>query len=184
MKKYFIILFTFFAISSLNAQSKIAHLNSQKVMEAMPSYQKAVEALEAFGTELDAELNEMIQDYQNAITIFQEKKDGLPPIRIQFEQEKIAKKEQAIQERQQTMQTEIQAYSRELNAPILYAVETAVSTISEENGYEYVFDETMLLISNGTDITKEVIEEALKLDGKPTPPPLPQVEIKEVETRP
>lgn len=146
-------------------------------MEAMPSYQKAVKDLEAFGAELDAELNEMIADYQKAVADLQEKIKELPPIRIQFEQEKIAKKEQAIQERQQTMQTEIQAYSRELNTPILYAVESAVKTISEQNSYDYVFDETMLIISNGTDITKEVIEEALKLDGKPIP--VPQEEIVE-----
>ena len=169
MNKFFTITLFLFASLLTNAQSKMAHLNSQEVMAAMPSYQKAVEDLSSFQLELDTELQEMIADYRNAMDIYLAKRDELPPIRIQFEEEKIAKKEQDINQRQQAIQGEIEAYSRELNGPIIYIVEAAVKNVADKNGYDYVFDVTTLMISNGPDITKEVITEVIRLENEPPP---------------
>lgn len=182
MNKFFTVSLFLFASLLANAQSKMAHLNSQEVMAAMPSYNKAVTDLNSFQAELQDELEAMVADYREAMQIYLEKRPDLTPIRVQFEEEKLAKKERDINERQQAVQSEVEAYSRELNLPILTKLETAVKTVSDRGGYDYVFDISVVMISNGPDITKEVITEVLKIDNAIMPPP--QEVIMEEEVRP
>ena len=75
------------------------------------------------------------------------------------------KKQQALQEREQSLQQEMQVYSQELNTPILTMVQKAVKLVSERKKINYVIDESVTLyFAGGTDITKEVITELLKMD--------------------
>ncbi len=61
-----------FLISSflINAQSNIAHLNSQEVMAAMPSYNRAIQDLDSFQQELVEELEAMKKDFQKEVIIY------------------------------------------------------------------------------------------------------------------
>ena len=102
---------------------------------------------------------------------------GESPTLIEIQRQKVIKKEEALIERQQSAQAEVEAYSRELNGPIVYMIETAVKTVSERHGYDYVFDKTMLMRANGPDITKEVIEEVRKLENTPIPPPQEDIRV-------
>ena len=59
----------------------------------------------------------------------------------------------------------MQAYSQELNAPILARVQKAVSIVAERLKLNYVIDESVTLYySGGTDITADVVKELLILD--------------------
>ena len=61
---------------------------------------------------------------------------------------------------------EMQAYSNELNAPILGMVQKAVEIVAERKKLSYVIDESVTLyFKGGVDITSEVIAELLKLDA-------------------
>lgn len=55
----------------------------------------------------------------------------------------------------------MQAYSQELNQPILLKLEKAIGIVADRKGYDYVFDISTLLIAKGPDITREVIAEIL-----------------------
>lgn len=150
-----------------SAQSKMAHLNSQEIMEAMPSYKEAVAKLQNFEKEGYTELQAMKSEFDAAVQVYSQKvqSGNLSPVLQQIEEEKLGKKEQALMERQQSLQQEMQTYSNELNAPILDKVEKAVKIVSERNKYDYVFDVSTLMIHNGPDITKEVIAEIAKLES-------------------
>ena len=59
----------------------------------------------------------------------------------------------------------MQAYSQELNTPILGMVQQAVKIVAERLKIDYVIDESVTLyFESGTDITKDVINELLKMD--------------------
>jgi len=167
MKKVLLIALVVIGAGFASAQSKIAHLNSQEIMEAMPSYKEAVAKLEKFRTDGFAELQTMQADFEKAVKQYQaEVQSGnLTPVLQQSKEQRLAKKEQDLMERQQSLQTEMEAYSQELNQPILEKVEKAVEIVSEREGYEYVFDRTMLMIAKGKDITEDVIAEILKLEA-------------------
>lgn len=153
-------------MSSAFAQSKIAHLNSQEIMQAMPSYKAAVTKLQTYEEDGYQELQAMKADYDATLAEINAKMQAGPvsDVIMQSYEQKLAKKERNLEERQQSLQTELQAYSQELNKPILEKVEKAVKTVSDRHGYDYVFDVSTLMIHNGPDITKEVIAEMLKLE--------------------
>lgn len=167
MKRLLLIAVVVLGAGFASAQSKIAHLNSTEIMEAMPSYKDAVAKLQQFEQDGYTELQTMKADFDKAVQVYSQKvqSGSLSPVLDQIEQEKLAKKEQDLMARQQSLQNEMQTYSQELNKPILEKVEKAVKTVSDRKGYDYVFDVTTLMIANGPDITKEVIEEITKLEA-------------------
>ncbi len=170
MKKIVLIALVVLGAGWSSAQSKIAHLDSQKIMEAMPSYKDAVKKLETFEKDGYAELQTMKADFDAAVATYTQKvqSGSLSPTLQQIEEGKLGKKEQALMERQQSLQQELQVYSQELNSPILNKVETAVKTVSDRNKYDYVFDVSTLMIHNGPDITADVITEIMKLESAAT----------------
>ena len=171
MKNFLFIAFFIVGTTSVSAQSKVAHLNSQEVMAATPSYNIAVAKLKKFENDAYAELQAMANDFQAAIDIYKGKANELSPILRKSEEEKLGKKEQAYTQRQQSIQEDIETYSRELNLPIIAIVEKAVKIVSDRDKYDYVFDVSVLMIHNGTDITQAVIKEVRILDSNVTPPP-------------
>ena len=167
MKKILLIALVVMGAGFASAQSKIAHLNSQEIMEAMPSYKEAVTKLQTFEREGYEELQAMKDDFDKAVQDYQiqVQSGNLTPVLQQSKEQRLAKKEQDLMERQQSLQTEMQAYSQELNQPILETVEKAVKIVSDRSSYDYVFDVSTLMIHNGPDITKEVIEEIVKIEA-------------------
>ena len=152
-----------------SAQSKMAHLNSQEVLAAMPEYTKAVADLKQFEADGYAELEAMLAEFQKAVATFQELAPTRTPVLNQIEEEKLNKKQVALQEREQMLQQEVDAYSRELNQPILAKFNLAVKNVADREKYDYVVDVSVLMVSNGTDITKLVIAEVLSLTSAPPP---------------
>lgn len=180
MKNFLFIALVLIGTGSVSAQSKIAHLNSQEIMEAMPSYKEAVIKLQNFEKEAYAELQVMKADFDKALQVHNQKlKDGsYSPVLQQAAEQKLGKKDQDLTARQQSLQTEMQDYSQELNQPILMKVEKAVKVVSDRNKYDYVFDVSTLIIHNGPDITKKVIAEILKLENPSATPPPPIKKVK------
>ncbi|MFK7785757.1 MAG: OmpH family outer membrane protein [Crocinitomicaceae bacterium] len=167
MKKVLLIALVVMGAGFASAQSKMAHLNSQEIMEAMPSYKAAVTKLQTFEKDGYEELQTMKADFDEALQKYQaEVQSGnLTPVLQQSKEQRLSKKEQDLMERQQSLQSEMQAYSQELNKPILETVEKAVKIVSDREGYQYVFDRTTLMIANGPDITDDVIDEIIKIEA-------------------
>jgi Skp family chaperone for outer membrane proteins len=89
----------------------------------------------------------------------------MTPMLIKIEEEKIMRKEQGLQERQQSLSQEIEAYSLELNDPIVSMIKKAIKIVADRKKLNYVIQESNLLYTDGgTDITNEVVVELLKID--------------------
>lgn len=148
------------------AQSKIAHVNSQVLLDTMPSRKLAMEKLQKFEADGIQELKEMEADLNAAFAKYEQDRPNMSPVIIKIEEEKLMKKQQALQEREQSLNIEMQAYSQELNGPILQMVQDAVKIVSERRKLNYVIDESITLyFAGGLDITDEVAAELLKLDA-------------------
>ena len=93
----------------------------------------------------------------------------MTPVEIKITEDKLMKKQTNIQEREQSLQQEMQLYSQELNKPILDRVQKSVEIVSDRKKLNYVIDEsTTLYYKGGMDITNEVIIELLRLDAEAT----------------
>ena len=165
MKKLLVVLVLVLGAGTSMAQSKVAHVNSQVILDTLPSRKAAIIKLQEFEKNGVAELQEMEEDFNLAVAKYQKEQPNMTPILIKIEEEKLMKKQQALQERESSLNAEMQAYSQELNAPILEKVQKAVEIVSERKKLNYVIDESVTLyFKGGMDITDEVIVELLNLD--------------------
>ena len=169
MKKIVLALVVMFSIGSVMAQQKIGHVNSQKLLDTLPSRKAAIEQLRLFEENGIQELQEMEADFNKQIAVYEKNRPTMSPVIIKIEEEKLMKKQQALQEREQSLNAEMQAVSQELNKPILERVQKAVEIVSDRKKLSYVIDEsTTLYFKGGMDITAEVIVELLRLDAEAT----------------
>ena len=171
MKKWFYAFAVLFSMSTAMAQVKVAHVNSQKLLDTLPSRKVALSQIGDFEKKGVAELKDMEAELQKIYTKYLQDKDKLTPVVQQYEEERIQKKNQAMQQREQELQQQIRSLGEELNAPILKRVQKSVDLVADRKKINYVIDETATLyFKGGTDLTSEVMVELLKLDAAETAP--------------
>lgn len=155
------------AIASASAQTKIAHVNSQKLLDTMPSRKAAIKEINQLEAAGIKELRDMDSAVQATYQVYMAKKPTFSPTVDQFEQQKIQRMQQNLEQRQQEIDQQLQILSGELNKKTLDIVKKAVNNISVAKKLNYVIDETTTLFAaGGIDITNEVIVELLKLDAE------------------
>ena len=148
------------------AQMKIGHINSQVLLDTLQSRKDSMAALKQFEAEGVQELQEMNKAFESAYLRYQQNEKDWSPVIKKMEQEKLMKKQQALETRQVELEQQMQIYGQELNKPILDLVQTAVNNIAESKKLSYVLDETVTLyFQGGIDLTQEVMTELLKLEA-------------------
>jgi outer membrane protein len=166
MKNVLLGLFVVIGFSTL-AQTKIGHVDSQKLLDTLPSRKIAIKKLEERQKEGMQELEEMQKSFEQAYRKHQETKKDKTPMLIEIDESNLMKKQQAIEMRQQSLEQEIQAYNEELNKPILERIQKAIEIIADRKKLNYVMDESVTLyFKGGIDCTPEVMVEMLRLDAE------------------
>lgn len=147
------------------AQNKVAHVNTQALLDTMPSRDAAEQQLMDYQQTLMTELQEMEKDLVDAEAELKRTMGDLTPTMKAYKQKALNEKYQRFQQRQQSADQELVDISNELNAPILARVKEAIKIVSDRKKLAYVMDVTNTLYSaGGIDITDEVIVELLKLE--------------------
>ena len=167
MKKTILIIALMFTALSASAQMKLAHVNSQQLLDTMPSRLDALEKLKKFEQDGYQELGEIQKDLEIAYKRYEQNKAIWSPVILKIEEEKIMKKQQGLEDRQTALQQEMQIYTQELNKPILERVQKAVEIVSDRKKINDVLEEsTTLYFKGGMNITDEVLIELLRLDAE------------------
>lgn len=165
MKQIILTLVVVLATATAFSQQKIGHLNSQELLDTLPSRKAAIAKLQKYEQDGQAELEEMQLDFEKAYAKYERELPNMSPVIQKIEEEKLVRKQQALQERDQSLNRELQVVSQELNQPILDRLQRAVKIVAERKKLSYVIDESVTLYyGGGTDITEEVLTELLKLD--------------------
>ena len=166
MKKlFFALLLAVISITSVNAQSKMGHVNSQKVLDTIPSRKKAIQEIGLIEQNGVKELTDMDSTLQTMIAFYQSHPEWSDLVKRSYEGQ-IRDLQTRIQTREQSIDRDLQMLSADLNKKTLEMVKKAVNTVSTTKKLNYVIDESVLLFnSGGTDITNEVITEVLRLDA-------------------
>lgn len=165
--KHLLLVFTVVCVTGFTmAQTKVASVNSQGLLDSLPSYLEAQKTLEEIRISGLTELQEMEANLNKAIQNFREKEKDMAPVVRDLEEKKLMQKDQEIQTKQQSLQQDLQRIAQELNQPILEMVQKAVDNVAKANKYDYVVDQSMLLYFNEMhDITDKVGAELEKIDS-------------------
>lgn len=164
-KQLFIIVLIFVCNAAAMAQSKIAHVNTKTLLDTIPSRKKAIKEIQEVTKQGEAELIEMDKQLEKAYNDYMGKKAEQSQTVNQYEEARLQKLQQSLQERQQELEANIQKLNQSVSESTYKLVKDAVKAVAAKKSFQYVIDQESALFSGGTDITSEVIAEILKLDA-------------------
>ncbi|WP_295127296.1 OmpH family outer membrane protein [uncultured Chitinophaga sp.] len=158
MKKYaFIAAVAFAGLFSINAsaQSKVAHINSQQLVEAMPDAKVAQTKIQKFADTLDTDFTQMKEELQAQAKDLEAKRATMSPNLIEVKTKQLQDMNQNIQLFQQSAQQQIEQKQAEVMKPVIDKAKKAIEDVAKEKGYTYVIDTyqgLLLVMPAGDDI--------------------------------
>ncbi len=125
----------------LSAQTlKFGHINSSRLLSAMPEREAAQRQLQREAKNLGEELEKLQVEYNNKLQNYIEAQDTLSNVIRQLRERELRELQTRIQEFQAGAQEDLQQREMELIQPIFEKIEKAISEVARERGYIYVFD--------------------------------------------
>lgn len=138
IKKVLFLIAILFSVS-LSAQ-KLGHINSNKLLMAMPERSTIETEIKTYAAELEAQLSAMHKEYQSKVSAFQAKSENMTETVRNSRIKEITDLESRIQEFQASAQAELQEKEEKLLQPLIDKAKKAIEDVASENGYTYIFD--------------------------------------------
>ena len=125
--KVFVLVALTLAAMSVSAQVKLGHIETQKLIQAMPEWTAAQKnsLREQFQTKL-AEYSEKMKTYSEAMRATTE--------------EELQGLQQRIQRFQETAMAQLEKTQNDLMQPVMEKALNAIKEVGKENGFTYIFD--------------------------------------------
>lgn len=156
IKKVLLVTVLFFGFQAINAQSKVAHVNTDELVAAMPETKLLQAKLEALGksyndevakkeAELKAKFEKYSEDFKNQTELVNNQ-------RTQEVQDDAKKIEQFKTEAYKDLQKQ----ENDGLAPILEKAQKAIEEVAAAQGYDYVINAQTLIVAKGKDLAPDV----------------------------
>ncbi|MEO6348574.1 MAG: OmpH family outer membrane protein [Aquaticitalea sp.] len=150
------------ATSFTMAQSKIAHINTNELIEAMPEMKTAKAELDKLSKTYEAEIQKMATEYQNKIKQYSAEVDTKTEEENAKRQEEVGTIEQSIRQYQTQAQEDMQKKQTDMMKPLFDKAKTAIQKVGKAQGFQYVLDSTQgsgVLLADGKDLMADVKKE-------------------------
>lgn len=154
MKKLIILLLMILPLGVFAQEAKLAIVNSQEVMMAMPEINAMQETLKQMNDKYMGEMKTMEDEYQKKYADYIAQQDSLTEnIKLRRMQE-LSDIEQRVTNFTQVARQDMDKKQQELFAPIQDKVRNAIKAVGDEKGYAYILDSNpgMVLYTGNTAI--------------------------------
>lgn len=141
------------------AQTTIAYVESDALIQEMADYKKANIDLETFAKQLEAQLKQEQEKFQAeyAEVVDSVQRGIITPLQQQQAEARLSKKQQKLETVSRDAQNKVLAKENELFKPINDKFNAALKAVATENGYTYIVDKKVLLFfEGGIDATEKV----------------------------
>ncbi|MDR3287574.1 MAG: OmpH family outer membrane protein [Prevotellaceae bacterium] len=139
LKVVFVAAFAMFANSAF-AQQKFAHINRGELIQLMPDYKTAGEKLDAYGKELNSNLEEMQVENNKKIEDFQKNSETWSAEKKEVKSQEIVTIQQRLREQQTVAEEQFNRKQEELIMPVIKKATDAINKVAKAGGYIYVFE--------------------------------------------
>jgi len=153
----------------MNAQTKIAFINSATVMEQLPEAQDAQKQIDALAQQWQSDLNQLASEMQKKVDDYDKRKLIMSDKRrAEVEKELQDMDKKIVDFRNQKFGTNGEMFTKqnELMKPIQEKIFKAVKDVADEEAYDYVVDRsssTLLLFANAKhDLTQKIIAKLIQ----------------------
>jgi outer membrane protein len=151
-----------FVGSQMNAQTKVAHIDVQALMTAMPEMKTAQDQLKKIQETYDKDFKAMATEYQNKLQKYEADAATAGDALNETRSKEMQDMGQRIQKFQQDAQKELGQKEMDLIKPIMEKAQTAIKKVAKAKGYNYVLDATTgsgVLVADGPDLIADVKKE-------------------------
>ena len=151
-----------FGMSFTNAQTKVAHINTQELVEAMPEMQSAKAELEKVAKTYETEIQSMATELQNKVKQYDAEAATKTDEENTKRMQEVAGMEQSIRQYQAQAQQDLAKKEADLLEPILKRAKDAVIKVAKAQGFDYVLDSTAgqgVILADGKDLLPDVKQE-------------------------
>jgi len=165
MKRTVMSLMLAFTVISASAQTKIAHINSESIMQALPEAVDAQRSLDALVGQWEAELQKMQDDWKKKFEDYDKKKLILTEQARADQERSLRESDQSIVEfrnRKFGQNGELFQKQNDVMKPIQNKLFQVLEDVAKEDGYDYIIDrsgEILVLYANEkNDLTQKVLQ--------------------------
>lgn len=142
--------------NSMNAQSKVAHVNVAEIMTKMPAMLDAQKQLEKLSTTYDAEYKKMVTEYQDLLKKYDAEAKTVTDAVNETRGKEVQDMQQRIVAYRDNAQKELQQKESDITKPLYEKVRAAIQKVGKAKGVQYVLDAASLLMADGPDLTADV----------------------------
>jgi len=150
------------ATSFTTAQSKLAHINTQELIKAMPEYKVAQADIEKLGKTYETTIQTSLKELETKLKQYNADAEAQTQEENQKRMEEVEGMKQSLSQYQQQAQKDLQEKEFNMLKPITEKARLAIEKVAAAQGLEYVFEAGGLIVKKGKDLMADVKAE-LKL---------------------
>ena len=152
---------TLFIVGSFyaQAQSKVAHINTQELVESMPEMMNAKSELEKLAKTYETDIQAMATELQNKIKQYDAESSTKTDEENGKRLQEVQSMEQSIRQYQGQAQQDLQKKEIDLLKPITEKAKAAILKVGNDQGFNYVLDSSQgqgVIMANGKDLLADV----------------------------
>lgn len=148
-----------FATVGVAKAQKVASIDYEQVLAAMPETKKMTADLDTFSKTKGDELNKQADAFQKEVQAYQAEGAKMTEAQRTAKETELQKKQQNLQALQQTAQNDLAQRRDAAVKPIIEKLNNAVTKVAKANGYEFIIDAPALIYKSGPDATPMVKKE-------------------------
>ena len=144
------------ATSFSNAQSKVAHIDKQELIKAMPEYTAAQAEIEKLGDTYQATIQGSLKELDTKLKQYNAEAEGKTEEENMKRMQEVEGMKQSLGQYQQQAQKDLQEKEFNLLKPIVEKADNAIKAVAKAQGFQYVLDSAMLVVADGKDLMADV----------------------------
>lgn len=144
------------------AQSKIAHINTADLVQAMPSMKQAQSQLEKLQKTYDTDLRTMAKELDALSKRYAAEAETKTEEENRKRVEEVQTMQNNIAKYQQQALKDLQTKERDIFQPILDRAKAAIQKVARNQGFQYVLDSSEgsnVILAEGTNLLADVKKE-------------------------
>jgi outer membrane protein len=150
---------------------KIAHINSNDLLQLMPEVKSANKEMEAYSKQLEEQLSSMTAELQKKYDEYTKTADKMPDAVKDLKEKEIQQLQERIETFRETARESVQNKEKQLLEPIIKKAKEAVQSVAKENGYAYVLDTSTgaVIMFPDSDNLMSLVKKKLNISDSPAP---------------
>ena len=171
MKKINILVIGFLltTLTSFGQNLKIGYTNVEYILSFLPETKQVQAEVQAYGTQLQNQLQSKITDFQSKADAFQKTAATMTDLVRADKQEELQNLQASIQKFQTEAQTSIAQKEQDLFKPLFEKISNAINAVAERENYTHIFSAgvpgvEVLLYAKPTDDVSSLVLAELGID--------------------